>query len=181
MFEAKIRREIQTELRQFDGNFRLQTSFSDALQNLEIVFGNLLGLGTILDVFAQVCKNRSNLLASQSLCRSKRVIQRLAGHEPGYRAPYKRVMRCPLAQPLILRCCEQHRSHQTHECLASLPSNASACGYRPVTHSKPHCNASRFSIFRRTQSDPASAAAKAKLRADRALPSQLPRWNGGPQ
>src|SRR6202011_1387572 len=124
MSEGKIRREIQTELRQFDGNFRLQTPFSDALQNLEIVFRNLLRLGAVLDVFAQVCEDRSDLLSKQNLCRAKRIIERLAGHESRHGAPYKRVVRRPMAQPLILRCCEQHRSHETHECLASLRSNA---------------------------------------------------------
>src|SRR6266850_2690614 len=133
MFEAKFQREIQTELRQFDRNFRLKTAFSDALQNLEIVFRNLLRLGAVLDVFAQVCEDRSDLLSKQNLRRAKRIIKRLAGHESGYRAPYKRVMPRPMAQPPILRCCKQHRSHQTHECLASLPGNASACGYRPLT------------------------------------------------
>src|SRR2546429_2758827 len=148
MFKAEIRGEIQTELRQFDGNLRLQTFFSDALQNLEIVFGNLLRFGTIFDVFAQVSEDRSDLLSTENLCRAKRVIERFAGHEPRHRTPYKRVVRHAIAQPLILRCCEQYRSHETHECIASWPRNRSAGGFRPAPHSKPYSSASCFSIFR---------------------------------
>jgi len=146
MFAAQIRGEIQTKLRQFDGNFRAQTSYSDAFQNFEIVFRNLLRLGAILDVFAQVSEDRSDLLSTQNLCGSKCVVERLAGHEPRDAAPYKRVMRRAMSQPLILRCCQQHRSHKTHECLLALESKR--LRLPPAHYSKPHRKVSCFSIFR---------------------------------
>jgi hypothetical protein len=61
------------------------------------VLGNLLRFAAVFDVFAQVCEDRSDLLSTQNLCRAKRVIERFAGHEPGYRAPYKWVMRRAMA------------------------------------------------------------------------------------
>jgi len=69
MFEAKFRREIQTELRRLT-KFPLEDAFTDALQNLEIVFRNLLRLGAVLDVFAQVCEDRSDLLSKQNIRRA---------------------------------------------------------------------------------------------------------------
>src|SRR2546429_6840722 len=52
-----IRRPPRSTLFPYTTLFRSQTSFPNALQNLEIVFGNLPSLGLVLDVFAQVCKN----------------------------------------------------------------------------------------------------------------------------
>src|SRR6266481_8708875 len=133
MFEAKIWREVQTELRQFDGNFRLQASFSDALQNLEIVFLNQLRLGAVLDVFAQVCEDRSDLLASQRLRRAKCVVQSFAGHKPGHSAAHKGVMCGVVAKPPILRRSQQQGSHQTHSLCGSFLAAAST--FLPVLHS----------------------------------------------
>src|SRR5437773_9738679 len=123
MFEAQVRRKVQTELCQLHGNFGLQTALSDALQDFEIVLRNLLSLRAILDIFAQMCEDRSDLLPTQNLSRAKRIIERFAGHEPGYSTPDKRVMCRAITQPLVLRCCQQHRSHETHEFRVSLPWN----------------------------------------------------------
>src|SRR5216683_2536931 len=120
MAETKIWREIQTELRQFDGNLRLQTSFSDALQNFEIVFRNLLRLPAVLDVFSQVREDRSDLLASQRLRRAKCVVQRFAGHKPRHCAAHKGIMCGVVAKPSILRRSQQQGSHQTHSFFGSL-------------------------------------------------------------
>ena len=92
MLEAEVRRKVQTELCQLHGNFRLQTSFPDAVQNFEIVLRNLLSLRAILDIFAQMREDRSNLLPTQDLRRAQRILERFAGHEPGYRAPDKRIV-----------------------------------------------------------------------------------------
>src|SRR5712692_4680327 len=121
MLEAEVRREIQTELRQFDGNLRAQALLSDALQNFQIVCGNLLRLGAVLDIFSQVRENSSDLLPTQNLGCAKCIIEPFAGHEPRHAPPDKRVIRCTMPQPLVLRCREQHRSHKTHECSASFP------------------------------------------------------------
>src|SRR5467141_5169708 len=134
MFEAKIWREVQTELRQFDGNFCLQASFSDALQNLEIVFLNQLRLGAVLDVFAQVCEDRSDLLASQRLRRAKCVIQRFAGHKPGHCAAHKGITCGVVAKPSILRRSQQQGSHQTHSFVSSFFAADST--FLPVRHSE---------------------------------------------
>jgi len=123
MFEANVRRKIQTELCQLHRNFGLQTALSDALQDFEIVLHDLSSLRAILDIFAQVCEDRPDLLPTQNLCRAKRIIERFAGHEPGYSAPEKLVMCRAITQPLVLRYCEQHRSHETHEFMVSLPWN----------------------------------------------------------
>src|SRR2546430_2927703 len=114
MFEAKVRRKIQTELCQLHRNFGLQTALSDALQDFEIVLHDLSSLRAILDIFAQVCEDRPDLLPTQNLCGAKRILERFAGHEPGYSAPEKLVMCRAITQPLVLRRCEQHRSHETH-------------------------------------------------------------------
>src|SRR5437879_11891473 len=92
MVEAKVRRKVQTELCQLHRNFGLQTALSNALQDFEIVLHNLLSLRAILDIFAQMCEDRPDLLPTQNLCRAKRVIERLAGHEPGHSTPDKRIV-----------------------------------------------------------------------------------------
>src|SRR5260370_4022938 len=133
MFEAQIWREIQTELCQFDGNLRLQALFSDALQNFKVVFRNLLRLGVVLDVFPQISENRSDVFSTQSLSRAKRVIERLAGHEPGHRAAHKGIMCGMVAKPSVLRRSQQQGAHQTHSLFDSFIAEDST--FLPVFHS----------------------------------------------
>lgn len=103
MFKAEFRREVQTELGQFDGNLRLQSLFSYAPENFAVVLGNLLRFGAVLNVFAQMREHRSDIFPTQNLRRAKRVIERLSGHEPGNCAAHKGIMCGVVAKPSILR------------------------------------------------------------------------------
>jgi len=121
-------------VRQFDRNFRLKTAFSDALQNLEIVFRNLLRLGAVLDVFARCVKPfRSSF--SQNLRRAKRIISVSPGMN-GIPCALQTGKCLADGATTDLRCCKQHRSHQTHECLASCPVTQALAATDPAHHSK---------------------------------------------
>jgi len=94
--------KVQPQLRQFDGDFRLQPLLPDALKNLQIVIRHLLRFRPVADVFSKTCKNSSNFFSAQRLRGDERIIERLAGHEPGYAFPYELVVRSVIAQPTVL-------------------------------------------------------------------------------
>src|SRR5438132_14282336 len=152
MFEAKVRRKVQTELCQLHRNFGLQTALSNALQDFEIVLHNLLSLRAILDIIAQNCEDRPDLLPTQNLCRAKRIIERFAGHEPGYSAPEKLVMCRAITQPFVLRCCSQHL--KTNGCVIARHitsfSGALYPGSCPAKRSMMRLALHRFCVGRRS-------------------------------
>lgn len=99
---------------ELDGNFRGQSLLANAIEDHQVVAGDLPGFRRVRDVFAQAGEDRSQTLVPQVGSGFQRGIDGFAGHEARDALAHKPQPGRQPAQPRALRTSQQHSAHDAH-------------------------------------------------------------------
>jgi hypothetical protein len=106
-------------VRRLDGHLGVDPSFLDEIQQREVVLGDRIGVGGILDVLSQVRERRGDVIRGESFCGLDRILHPLTRHESrDHRAnePIAREMR---GEPPVPRGEEDPISCRIHPCFTA--------------------------------------------------------------
>ncbi len=94
--------EVEAEMGELDRDLGIELQLVDALQHPLIMGHDLVGLGPVGDVLAEVGEGSDDTVGSQALCCGEGGPQLLAGHEAAQGPSHEAEPRHSLRQPLIL-------------------------------------------------------------------------------
>ena len=121
--------EVQAEVCRLHGDLGVEPSFLDQVQQREVVVGDGVGIGGILDVLPQVRERRGDAVGGESLGRRDRILHPLAGHEPGHHRADEPVSREMGGEPSVPGGEEDRVASRVHGRMASISRPAR----RPVS------------------------------------------------
>ena len=111
---ADVLAEVEAELSELDGKLGGEAFGADAVNDADIVLGNLPGFARVGNVFAEMGEDGADVLVSESVGGGDGAFDGFTGHEAGDGAADKRSSRSAFAEPHVLRCRQENAARNAH-------------------------------------------------------------------